>query len=279
MDGAKLKEAIERLLGEGERAERDEVRATVAELLAALESGAGRAAAPENQHWVVNQWVRAGILLGFRHSDIVRVEMGGAFGFADKHLFLPRHPASMPGARLVPGGSAVRRGAHIGAGVILMPPCYVNVGAFVDEGSMIDSHALVGSCAQIGKRVHLSAGAQIGGVLEPPGAMPVVVEDGCFVGALAGVLEGVHVRRGAVLGAGVILTASMPVYDVPRRRILHADARGVLEIPERAVVVAGSRPMADPWAAEMGVRGAAAVIVKDRDEGTDARAALEDALR
>ncbi|MCE5247064.1 MAG: 2,3,4,5-tetrahydropyridine-2,6-dicarboxylate N-succinyltransferase [Candidatus Polarisedimenticolia bacterium] len=279
MDGAKLKEAIERLLGEGERAERDEVRATVAELLAALESGAVRAAAPENDHWVVNQWVRAGILLGFRHSDIVRVEMGGAFGFADKHLFLPRHPASMPGARLVPGGSAVRRGAHIGAGVILMPPCYVNVGAFVDEGSMIDSHALVGSCAQIGKRVHLSAGAQIGGVLEPPGAMPVVVEDGCFVGALAGVLEGVHVRRGAVLGAGVILTASMPVYDVPRRRILHADARGVLEIPERAVVVAGSRPMADPWAAEMGVRGAAAVIVKDRDEGTDARAALEDALR
>ena len=279
MDGAKLKEAIERLLGEGERAERDEVRATVAELLAALESGAVRAAAPENDHWVVNQWVRAGILLGLRHSDIVRVEMGGAFGFADKHLFLPRHPASMPGARLVPGGSAVRRGAHIGAGVILMPPCYVNVGAFVDEGSMIDSHALVGSCAQIGKRVHLSAGAQIGGVLEPPGAMPVVVEDGCFVGALAGVLEGVHVRRGAVLGAGVILTASMPVYDVPRRRILHADARGVLEIPERAVVVAGSRPMADPWAAEMGVRGAAAVIVKDRDEGTDARAALEDALR
>lgn len=279
MDGAKLKQAIERLLGEGERAERDEVRATVAELLAALESGAVRAAAPENDHWVVNQWVRAGILLGFRHSDIVRVEMGGAFGFADKHLFLPRHPASMPGARLVPGGSAVRRGAHIGAGVILMPPCYVNVGAFVDEGSMIDSHALVGSCAQIGKRVHLSAGAQIGGVLEPPGAMPVVVEDGCFVGALAGVLEGVHVRRGAVLGAGVILTASMPVYDVPRRRILHADARGVLEIPERAVVVAGSRPMADPWAAEMGVRGAAAVIVKDRDEGTDARAALEDALR
>ena len=279
MDGAKLKEAIERLLGEGERAERDEVRATVAELLAALESGAVRAAAPENDHWVVNQWVRAGILLGFRHSDIVRVEMGGAFGFADKHLFLPRHPASMPGARLVPGGSAVRRGAHIGAGVILMPPCYVNVGAFVDEGSMIDSHALVGSCAQIGKRVHLSAGAQIGGVLEPPGAMPVVVEDGCFVGALAGVLEGVHVRRGAVLGAGVILTASMPVYDVPRRRILHADARGVLEIPARAVVVAGSRPMADPWAAEMGVRGAAAVIVKDRDEGTDARAALEDALR
>ncbi|HNX20134.1 MAG TPA: 2,3,4,5-tetrahydropyridine-2,6-dicarboxylate N-succinyltransferase [Acidobacteriota bacterium] len=251
----------------------------MAELLAALESGAVRAAAPENDHWVVNQWVRAGILLGFRHSDIVRVEMGGAFGFADKHLFLPRHPASMPGARLVPGGSAVRRGAHIGAGVILMPPCYVNVGAFVDEGSMIDSHALVGSCAQIGKRVHLSAGAQIGGVLEPPGAMPVVVEDGCFVGALAGVLEGVHVRRGAVLGAGVILTASMPVYDVPRRRILHADARGVLEIPERAVVVAGSRPMADPWAAEMGVRGAAAVIVKDRDEGTDARAALEDALR
>lgn len=274
-----LKDRIERLAEQGERADRDEVRSSVAELLAMLEAGTVRAASPEGGRWVVHPWVRVGILLGFRYADVVRVEAGGAFGFSDKHLFLPRHPASMPGARLVPGGSAVRRGAHIGQGVILMPPSYVNVGAYVDAGTMIDSHALVGSCAQIGKKVHLSAGAQVGGVLEPPRAAPVVVEDGVFVGALAALLEGVCIRRGAVIGAGTILTASVPVYDLPRRRILRANEDGVLEIPERAVVVAGSRPLGDEWAAEHGVRASAAIIIKDRDEGTDARAALEDALR
>ena len=274
-----LRERVEKLAQHGAAADRDDVRSTVAELLAALEAGHVRAASPDGDRWVTHSWVRVGILLGFRYADVIRVEAGGVFGFSDKHLFLPRHPASMPGARLVPGGSAVRRGAHIGQGVILMPPCYVNVGAFVDEGSMIDSHALVGSCAQIGKKVHLSAGAQIGGVLEPPGAAPVVVEDGVFVGALAALLEGVRVRRGAVIGAGVILTASTPVYDLPRRRVIRLDANGVLEIPERAVVVAGSRPLADAWATEQGVRASAAIIVKDRDQKTDARAALEEALR
>lgn len=278
MDIHGLKVRVEKLAGEA-NPDRHEVRGTVAELLSALESGLVRAASPENGRWVVHPWVRQGILLGFRFAEVVQVEVGGAFGFSDKHLFLPRHPASMPGARLVPGGSAVRRGAHIGQGVILMPPCYVNVGAFVDQGSMIDSHALVGSCAQIGSKVHLSAGAQVGGVLEPPRAMPVVIEDGVFVGALAAVLEGVHVREGAVLGAGAILTASTPVFDIPRRRVLRANPDGVLEIPERAVVVAGSRPLSDSWAQEMNIRAAAAIIVKDRDAHTDARAALEEALR
>lgn len=279
MSARTLEEHVNQLAAAGADADRDDVRSTVAELLSELESGRVRAASPDGDGWTVHPWVRVGILLGFRFADVVRVEAGGAFGFSDKHLFLPRHPASMPGARLVPGGSAVRRGAHIGQGVILMPPCYVNVGAFVDEGTMIDSHALVGSCAQIGRKVHLSAGAQVGGVLEPPGAAPVVVEDGVFVGALAALLEGVRVRHGAVIGAGVILTASTPVFDLPRKRVLRADARGVLEIPERAVVVAGSRPMADAWASEQGVRVSAAVIVKDRDQKTDARAALEEALR
>ncbi len=274
-----LKERVDLLAAQGESADRTDVRTTVAELLAALEAGEVRAASPEGDGWAIHPWVRVGILLGFRYADVVRVEAGGAFGFSDKHLFLPRHPASMPGARLVPGGSAVRRGAHIGQGVILMPPCYVNVGAYVDEGSMIDSHALVGSCAQIGRKVHLSAGAQIGGVLEPPGAAPVIVEDDCFVGALAALLEGVRVCRGAVIGAGVILTASTPVYDIPRQRVLRADERGVLTIPERAVVIAGSRPASDAWAREQGVRLSSPVIIKDRDEKTQARAALEDALR
>jgi 2,3,4,5-tetrahydropyridine-2,6-dicarboxylate N-succinyltransferase len=279
MSIASLEERIGQLAQQGGDADRDEVRSTVAELLALLEVGEVRAASPEGDRWVVHPWVRVGILLGFRFAEVIRVEAGGAFGFSDKHLFLPRQPTSMPGARLVPGGSAVRRGAHIGQGVILMPPSYVNVGAYVDDATMIDSHALVGSCAQIGKKVHLSAGAQIGGVLEPPGAAPVVVEDGVFVGALAALLEGVRVRQGAVIGAGVILTASTPVYDIPRRRVLRSTKDGVLEIPENAVVIAGTRPMSDPWAAEQGVLASAAIIVKDRDRRTDARAALEEALR
>jgi 2,3,4,5-tetrahydropyridine-2-carboxylate N-succinyltransferase len=200
-------------------------------------------------------------------------------GYRDKQAFPPRSGDSLGNVRVVPGGTAIRRGAYVADGVVLMPPAYVNVGAYVAERAMIDSHALVGSCAQIGGGVHLSAGAQIGGVLEPPGAMPVIVEDGAFVGGLAALLEGVRVRREAVIGAGVVLTASTPVFDVPRRRVLRADADGVLTIPERAVVVAGSRPLSDPWAREQGLGGAAAIIVKDRDEGTAARAALEEALR
>jgi 2,3,4,5-tetrahydropyridine-2-carboxylate N-succinyltransferase len=173
----------------------------------------------------------------------------------------------------------VGRGADLADGGILMPPCYVNVGAHVGERSMIDSHALVGSCAQLGNAVHLSAGAQVGGVLEPPGALPVVIEDGAFIGALAAVLEGVRVGAGAVLGAGVVLTRSTPVYDLVLSQVQRATPEGSLVIPERAVVIAGSRPVSDPWGQGLGLTAAAALIVKRRDPGTDARAALEEALR
>lgn len=227
---------------------------------------------------MVHPWVKTGILLGFRFSEIAE-SAAGPLGFADKDLFAARRPSSMPGVRIVPGGSAVRRGARVGREVVLMPPCYINVGAYVGDGAMIDSHALVGSCAQVGRRVHLSAGAQVGGVLEPPQAAPVIVEDDVFVGALAALLEGVRVRSGAVIGAGVVLTGSTPVYDLPRRRILRRAGAQALEIPERAVVIPGARPLTNPWAQELGLKGSAAIIVKDRDAGTDARAALEEALR
>ncbi|MDH3283515.1 MAG: 2,3,4,5-tetrahydropyridine-2,6-dicarboxylate N-succinyltransferase [Acidobacteriota bacterium] len=259
---------------------RDEVLRVVGALVVALETGEVRAARPVGDGgWTVEAWVKTGLLWGFRHAAVVDLPPAGPLAFRDKELFPPRGPSEIGDVRLVPGGSAIRRGAFVGAGVVLMPPCYVNVGAYVGSGTMIDSHALVGSCAQVGRGVHLSAGAQVGGVLEPPGAMPVVIEEGCFVGALAAVLEGVRVSREAVIGAGVVLTASTPVFDVPRRRKLERGEDGILVIPERAVVVPGSRRMSDPWAVGEGLATDAAVIVKDRDERTDAKAALESALR
>lgn len=254
-------------------------RTVAGQLVRALEQGLVRAASEVDGRWVVHAWVKTGILLGFRVSAVVPMPSAGAVGFRDKELFPPRSIEELMDVRIVPGGSAVRRGAFVGEGAILMPPCYVNVGAWVGEGSMLDSHALVGSCAQIGRGVHLSAGVQIGGVLEPPGAMPVIVEDGAFIGALSSVLEGVHVGARAVIGAGVVLTASTPVYDLVHERVVERDADGVLRIPPRAVVVAGSRPASQPWARERGLSLAAAIIVKERDEKTDARAALEDVLR
>jgi 2,3,4,5-tetrahydropyridine-2-carboxylate N-succinyltransferase len=280
MKDAELRQEIEALVSEeGGAPDGGRVSEIVAALIEALETGRIRAAEPDGDGWRVNAWVKQGVLLGFRSSDVVGYPDAGPMGFRDKQAFPPRSGDSLGNVRVVPGGTAIRRGAYVADGVVLMPPAYVNVGAYVAERAMIDSHALVGSCAQIGGGVHLSAGAQIGGVLEPPGAMPVIVEDGAFVGGLAALLEGVRVRREAVIGAGVVLTASTPVFDVPRRRVLRADADGVLTIPERAVVVAGSRPLSDPWAREQGLGGAAAIIVKDRDEGTAARAALEEALR
>ncbi len=257
----------------------DEAREAVLELLEALETGAVRAASPGASGWTVHPWVKQGILLGFRTSAVVPTPPAGPLEFCDKQLYMPQTIDRLPGVRVVPGGTAIRRGAHVGRGTVLMPPCYVNVGAWVGEGSMIDSHALVGSCAQLGAGIHLSAGAQIGGVLEPPGAMPVIVEDGAFVGALSAVLEGVQVGRRAVIGAGVVLTASTPVFDLVQRRRLEPGEDGVLRIPEGAVLVAGSRRPGDPWAREQGLSLAAVLIVKRRDERTDARAALESALR
>lgn len=258
----------------------DQIAPIVERLLSALESGEIRAAEPRDDGgWTVHPWVKQGILLGFRHSPSKNFEQAATLQFVDKQWFAPRTIESLNGVRVVPGGSAVRRGSFIGSGTVLMPPCYVNVGAHVGEGSMIDSHALVGSCAQVGRSVHLSAGAQLGGVLEPPGALPVIIEDHVFVGGLAAVFEGVRVQRNAVIGAGVVLTRSTPVYDLQREMTLSADDQGVLTIPPGAVVIAGSRPASGAWAKERNLQLAAALIVKQRDEGTDARSALEQALR
>jgi 2,3,4,5-tetrahydropyridine-2-carboxylate N-succinyltransferase len=238
-----------------------------------------RAAEPGADGWTVNAWVKKGILLGFRMGRIVNLGEAGPLRFLDKDTFPPRRFEVRDGVRVVPGGSAVRSGAFLGEGVVIMPPAYVNVGAYVGEQTMIDSHALVGSSAQVGRRVHLSAGAMLGGVLEPPGALPVVVEDEALVGGNCGVYEGAIVGRRAVLGAGVILTGSLTVYDLPRKTSYRREGDRPLRIPEGAVVVPGSRRHSDPFADRHGLSLYAPVIVKYRDEKTDAATALEDALR
>ena len=258
----------------------EDARAAVRDLLAALESGEIRAATCEAGQWTVNSWVKQGILLAFRVGTIAELQRAGCLSFTDKDTLPPREASSLgAGVRLVPGGSSVRAGAHVARGVTLMPPCYVNVGAFIGEGSMVDSHALIGSCAQVGARVHVSAAAQIGGVLEPVGSLPVIVEDDVIVGGNCGVYEGVLVRERAVLGSGVILTRSTPVHDLVRETIHRADSAGVLEVPAGAVVVPGSRPTSTAWGREMGLHVSTPVIVKYRDAATDARTALEEALR
>ena len=250
-----------------------ELPAAAESLLAALESGQLRAARRgADGAWVAEAWVKAAILALFRASPVVAME-GWPGGAADKEAFPPRQFAPEDGVRVVPGGSSARRGARIESGVVIMPPAFINVGAWVGRGTMVDSHALVGSCAQVGERVHLSAAAQLGGVLEPAGARPVVVEDDCFIGALCGVFEGVVVRSRAVLAAGTILTASTTLYDLVNGREL----RG--EVPEGAVVVPGSRPARGAYAAGAGISLYAPCIVKYRDAGTDASVALEGALR
>jgi 2,3,4,5-tetrahydropyridine-2,6-dicarboxylate N-succinyltransferase len=257
----------------------DEARAAFDELRDALECGEARAAEPGGEGWRVNGWVKKGILLGFRLGQVIEMDPAGGQRFFDKDTFPPRRLGLADRVRVVPGGTAVRSGAYLGPGVVIMPPAYVNVGAYVGEGSMVDSHALVGSCAQLGKRVHLSAAAQIGGVLEPVGALPVIVEDEVLVGGNCGVYEGTIVGRRAVLGAGVILTGGVTVYDLPRRTTYRRAGAEPLRIPEGAVVVPGSRRVQDPFADRFGLSVAAPVIVKYRDEKTDASTALEDALR
>jgi len=252
-------------------------------LLEGLEDGSLRVAEPDGEgQWSVNAWVKEAILELFRGSAVV--EMGSEasrelWPFLDKSVLPVRRFAVEDGVRLVPGGSAVRRGAHIGEGCVLMPPCYVNIGAHVGAGSMIDSHALVGSCAQIGAGVHVSAGAQIGGVLEPVGQRPVIVEDGCTIGGQSGVYEGVLVRERAVLGAGVLLTGSTRVFDLVAEQELRGTSESPLEIPAGAVVVPGTRSTPGPFAREHGLQQGCALIVKYRDGSTDAKTALEDALR
>lgn len=259
-------------------------RVTGTALLDALEQGRVRVAErAADGKWTVHAWVKEEILALFRASPLEE-SSAGSLTFVDKRDIGPRSFSLADKVRVVPGGSSVRRGAYLAPGVIVMPPAYVNVGAFVDEGSMVDSHALVGSCAQIGKRVHLSAACQIGGVLEPAGARPVIIEDDAFVGGNTGVYEGVLVRRGAVLASGVILSASTVVYDVPNQRELRGSRETPLEIPENAVVVPGTRALArdgvaDSWAMLHHVQIACAVIVKYRDGKTDRATALEEALR
>jgi 2,3,4,5-tetrahydropyridine-2-carboxylate N-succinyltransferase len=251
------------------------------ELRSALSAGEIRSAEPAPETplgWKVNPWVKQGILLGFRLGTLA--PMGGdEFSFVDKNTYPARKFGVEQGVRVVPGGSSVREGAFLARGVVCMPPMYVNAGAYVDEGTMVDSHALVGSCAQIGKRVHLSAAAQIGGVLEPVNATPVIIEDDVLIGGNTGVYEGTLVRRRAVLAAGTILTRGTPVYDIVNNQVLRADAHQPLIIPEGAVVVPGSRELKRGPAAEWGLSLYTPVIVKYRDDKTDLSSTLEDLLR
>ena len=258
----------------------DEARSAVAHLLDELERGRVRAAKLVDGRWAVNGWVKQGILLGFRFGADVESRVPPVFHFRDRDTLPPLDaPLEDRKVRIVPGGTSVRRGAHLAEGVVIMPPAYVNVGAWVGAGTMVDSHALVGSCAQIGARVHLSAAAQIGGVLEPIGALPVVVEDDVFVGGGCGIYEGTQVRRRAVLAPGVVLSRSLPLYDLVRGEIRRSTPQAPLEVPEGAVVVPGSRRASGEWAAAEGVQLYAPVVIKYRDARTDAASALEDALR
>jgi 2,3,4,5-tetrahydropyridine-2-carboxylate N-succinyltransferase len=262
-----------------------DARVLVESLLDALESGSIRAAEKDSTgEWRAVPWVKRGILLGFRVGVIVDMSIPSAsdrvgFSFLDKDTYPPRRFTSADGVRIVPGGSSIRRGAYVSSGVVCMPPMYVNVGAHIGTGTMIDSHALVGSCAQVGERVHLSAAAQLGGVLEPVNAAPVVVEDDVVVGGNCGIYEGTVVRRRAVIGAGVVLTRGTPVYDLERETVHRAEKGKALVIPENAVVVPGARQAKGNWAQEQGISLQTPVIVKYRDEKTDAATALESWLR
>ena len=257
-----------------------EDRAVFEELKRALNRGEVRAAEKSSDgQWLVNSWVKQGILLGFRMGKLTEMSDGSVLKFFDKDTYPLRPTTSEENIRIVPGGSSIRDGAYIAPGVVCMPPMYVNAGAYVDEGTMIDSHALVGSCAQIGKRVHISAAAQIGGVLEPVGAVPVIIEDDVLVGGNCGVYEGTIVRERAVLATGTVLTGSTPVYDLVRNEIYQRKPGAPLEIPAGAVVVPGARAIQNEPGLSWGLSLYAAIIVKYRDEKTEAAVQLEDYLR
>ena len=281
-----LAEQIERLFEQQTTTFGPEFFDAFQELKRRLNSGEVRAAEPtegteRKVHcgWKVNAWVKKGILLGFRIGQIENMSVDGKLPFFDKHTFPLKKIAADSGVRVVPGGSSIRDGCYVGRGVTCMPPMYINTGAYVDDGTMIDSHALVGSCAQVGKRVHLSAGSQLGGVLEPAGALPVIIEDEVLVGGNCGVYEGTVVKKRAVLGAGTILTGSTPVYDLVRGEIYQRDGDNPLVIPPEAVVVPGSRPIARGLGKEWNLSLYTPVIVKYRDAKTDQSIRLEDLLR
>ena len=280
---ASLESAVERLAAAGIGASKEEARQVFAALRAALSEGSIRAAEPDPASpggWKVNTWVKRGILLGFRFGDTIDMSADhGRWPFFDKDTLPLKSVGAWSAVRIVPGGSTVRDGAWLGRGVICMPPMFVNIGAYVGDESLIDSHALVGSCAQIGSRVHLSAAAQIGGVLEPVGALPVIVEDDALIGGNCGVYEGTIVKRRAVLAAGTILTGSTPIYDLPHERIIEPVPGEPLIVPEGAVVIPGSRPISKGPGHAWGLSVATPIIVKYRDERTDARTALEAWIR
>jgi 2,3,4,5-tetrahydropyridine-2,6-dicarboxylate N-succinyltransferase len=257
-----------------------EALAVFNEFKAALNRGEVRAASRRDDgRWTVNGWVKRGILLGFRLGGLVDCSINDDFRFYDKDTYPLKRIGINDGVRVVPGGSSVRDGAYLGQGVTIMPPAYINVGAYVGDGTMVDSHALVGSCAQVGRRCHVSAAAQIGGVLEPVGALPVIIEDEVLVGGNCGVYEGTIVRERAILASGVILTGGTPVYDAVRGEVYRRTEEQPLEIPAGAVVVAGSRAITVGPAKNWGLSVYTPVIVKYRDEKTEASVKLEDFLR
>ena len=258
---------------------REEARKIFSEFRDQLTQGKVRAAEKIDGQWRVNVWVKQGILLGFRLGELSKMGDDSCLSFVDKDTFPPRRFGVKDGVRVVPGGSSVRVGAYVAPGVICMPPMFINVGAYVDERTMVDSHALVGSCAQVGKRVHLSAAAQIGGVLEPINAAPVIIEDDVLVGGNCGIFEGTLVRARAVLGAGTILTRSTPLYDLVRGEIYRATKDSPLEVPPDAVVVSGSRAVTKGKGVEWNLSLYTPVIVKYRDEKTNSGAELEEWLR
>jgi 2,3,4,5-tetrahydropyridine-2-carboxylate N-succinyltransferase len=280
---AALQAEVEALAAEGVSAGREAARTVFARLREALSAGAVRAAEPDSSSpigWRVNTWVKQGILLGFRCGDLADASMDhGRWPFYDKDTLPLKRPGLSAGVRIVPGGSAVRDGAFLAPGVICMPPMYVNIGAWVGEQSLIDSHALIGSCAQVGARVHVSAAAQIGGVIEPVGALPVIVEDEVLVGGNTGIYEGAVIRARAVVAAGTVLTGSTPVYDLVHGRIIEPADGQPLVIPEGAIVVPGARAVRSGMGSEWGLSLATPVIVKYRDSRTDTRTELEKWIR
>jgi 2,3,4,5-tetrahydropyridine-2,6-dicarboxylate N-succinyltransferase len=278
-----LKRSIEALFEEKPQSYSADHHSLFLEFRDLLSRGAVRAAEPDASQptgWRVNAWVKKGILLGFRIGGIVEMSSGGSPAqFFDKSTYPLKRFTASDGVRIVPGGSSIRDGCYIGRGVTCMPPMYINVGAYVDDGSMIDSHALVGSCAQIGRNCHISAAAQIGGVLEPVGALPVVIEDDVLVGGNCGIYEGTVVKRGAVLGSGTILNRSTPIYDLVNETVHRATGEQPLIVPEAAVIVAGSRAVHSGAGAKWGISLYTPVIVKYRDAATEAKIQLEDLLR
>jgi 2,3,4,5-tetrahydropyridine-2-carboxylate N-succinyltransferase len=278
-----LPSTVSTLYSQGPSADRDAARAVFDELRAELSAGRVRAAEPDPASatgWRVNTWVKQGILLGFRWGALADVSMDhGRWPFMDKDTLPLKRLSTADGVRVVPGGSSVRDGAYLARGVICMPPMYINIGAWVGEETLVDSHALVGSCAQIGARVHVSAGAQIGGVIEPVGALPVIVEDDVLVGGNTGVYEGIVIRQRAVIAAGTVMTGSTPLYDLPNGRIIRPETGQPLVVPAGAVVVPGARAVTVGEGAGWGLSLATPVIVKYRDARTDTRTELEQWIR